>query len=665
MAREGEVPATLPVLATGDFGSARLLLEYAQASSPLPAMDDPSASHSLGLTPAPEDPALGKIIGERYRLLGRIGEGGMGLVYRAEHVLMKKTVAVKLLHGELGQVGEAVKRFEREAQSASRLNHPNIIAVTDFGQASTGGEFFLVMEYVAGLSLGQALGGEPTHRMSVGRALSIVRQMLSALAHAHAEGVVHRDLKPANVMLTRSADGRDDVVKILDFGIAKLTASVGADATVRASSADGGAAGGRGEPTERGRRPVGEIDLALTQSAMVFGTPTYMSPEQATAKEVDARADLYSCGVILFELLTGRKPFVASDMARVLAMHVTALPPRFAEVAPDTRLPAALEAVVRRALEKAPDRRFQSAGDFLAALDGLEVSLVPQAIAAAAVDRGRVALANARVIGTELGALYQRLPHEFRRFTPIAGVIGVVLALVIVPSLCYRAADLGSSPPPPKAVPPATAEPLRKVEEAMARGRFGEARASLLQLLSQHPKEARVHFVYGNLEVVEKRPLGALAAYDQALALDPGLRGDAALLINVKGLAADRDRKVAAAAVGLAADRIGAPAAGLLAEVGSGDARAELRTAAREACERIACSPRVDLVRSHTLDLSQAKSCDEKREAVRRLASTKDARAIEALRKARAIRGALGGLFVGGNDCVRKDIDLAIKELGG
>jgi tRNA A-37 threonylcarbamoyl transferase component Bud32/tetratricopeptide (TPR) repeat protein len=600
-------------------------------------MDDPATAPPTH-APAAEDPNLGKVIGERYRLLGRIGEGGMGLVYRAEHTLMKKTVAIKLLHGELGQLNEPVKRFEREAQSASRLNHPNIIHVTDFGRAATG-EFFLVMEYVAGHSLAQTLQDEPSQRMSVARALVIVRQMLSALAHAHAQGVVHRDLKPANVMLTRSVDGRsEDVVKILDFGIAKLTQA----------SAEG---------PEQGH--------GLTQSAMVFGTPSYMSPEQATAQEVDARADLYACGVILYELVTGRRPFVAPDLARVLAMHVTAPPPRFAEVAPEARLPAALEQVVMRALEKDRARRYQDAEQFLAALDSLEITVVPQALAALAVDRGRVALSSGRALLLELRALYARLPTEFRRWTPLVGVLGVVLILIIVPSLCSRAARLASRPPPPRPVAAAIELPLQKVEESMARGQLPEARAQLLQLLSKHPREARVHFLIGNLDYVEKKFAPALLAYEEALTLDPGLRGDAALLMNVRSLVIDRDKKVAQAALALAAERIGAPAEALLVETATEDARAELRAVARVACQKIGCSEGLDLVKSYSLDLGQARSCEDKREAVRQLAATKSPRAAEALKKARGVRGALGGIFGGGNDCVRKDIDAALKELEG
>ena len=189
------------------------------------------------------------------------------------------------------------------------------------------------------------------------------------------------------------------------------------------------------------------------------------------------------------------------------------------------------------------------------------MAVVPQALAAEAVTRARVIAARARAIGAELKALYARLPWEFRRWTPIAGVLGVVLALVVVPTLCQRASPVASSPPPPKPVESAAQEPLRQAEAAVTRGRLAEARAMLLQLLSKHPDEARVHYLLGNLEFVERKPAAALEAYGEALRLDPGLRGDAALLLNVRTLLDDRDKKLAWDALTLTTQRIGAPAA--------------------------------------------------------------------------------------------------------
>ncbi len=207
------------------------------------------------------DPFIGTVVGERYRIVSRIGVGGMGAVYRAEHTMMRRDLAIKVLLPELSGKEEFARRFEREAESASRLAHPNIITVTDFGRTAEG-SLFLAMEFLAGTSLSAAIAGGP---MTLERALAIERQILRGLDHAHAAGVVHRDLKPENIMLVER-DGQRDVVKILDFGIAKVT-----------------------EPQSGGQ--------ALTQAGVIFGTPEYLSPEQALGEAVDARADIYAAGV--------------------------------------------------------------------------------------------------------------------------------------------------------------------------------------------------------------------------------------------------------------------------------------------------------------------------------------------------------------------------------
>jgi serine/threonine-protein kinase len=578
----------------------------------------------------PDDPYIGALVGERYRVLARLGEGGMGAVYRAEHVHMRKEVALKLLHGELGRVDEAVRRFEREAQSASRLSHPSIIAVTDFGRAASG-ELYLAMEYVKGESLADVLARE--RRLPLGRALEILRQVLSALDHAHGQGVVHRDLKPANLMLTVDPATGGDRVKILDFGIAKMS---------------------QGAEGER-----------FTQGAMVFGTPSYMSPEQATAQDVDLRSDLYACGVMLFEMILGRKPFVAEDLVRVMAMHVTQPPPPFASVAPELALPPALELAVQRALEKDRTRRYQSASEFAAALEGLEG--LPRLRTIVAKLQTVAQTITQPVVGQLRGA-YARLPWKVRRFTPVAGALGVVLLLVLVPSLCSKAPGPVpiAAPPPPKPVAPAVQSDLARVEDAMGAGKLIEARAMLLRLLTEHPKAGRVHHVLGNLEFVERKVRAGVDAYAEALRLDPGLRADAALLVNVKAALADKQH--GRAALDLLIAQVGRPAATTLAQVGSEDRRSEFRRAAREACGRLDCGDRLDLVGSLALDLKDGKPCsDDRREAIRGLAATKSPRAVDVLKKARGVRGnpldrLLGG--GGGNECLRKDFDAALKELG-
>lgn len=592
----------------------------------------------------PRDPYVGTLIGDRYRVQARIGEGGMGLVYRAEHIHMKKIVALKLLHREMGEREEAVRRFEREAQSASRLSHPSIVAVTDFGKAQSG-ELFLVMEYVAGESLAAAL--EREGRFPLRRALEIVRMVLRGLAHAHAAGVIHRDLKPPNIMLvaTPGLPGAQGV-KILDFGIAKMSSE-------SVSETDGAG------PT------------ALTQIGMIFGTPSYMSPEQATGQDTDGRVDIYACGVILYEMLAGRKPFVADDLVKIMALQVTAPPPPFAKTAPDAHVPAAIETVVRRALEKDRARRYQSAQEFLNALDEAERRATALATLGAAARRARGQLGRELVAQTQRGrdwaAAVSRDPQRRRRALAVGGVVLGLIVLPILFSAVFGGRDAETArrgPLAPKPVEPALVTTLNRAETALSQGKLTEARVLLLQQLSEHPNEGRVRLMLGTLDFAEKKPAEGLASYEEALRLDPGLRGDAALVFNVRSLLDAPDRRQARAALDFLVDRVGKPAEATIAQRASEDKRVDVRRKCRDACKEIGCLARVDLVESYGLDLTQAKTCAEKRDAVAALASTKDARAIEVLKRSRRTRSGPFGLFANGNECVRKEIDEALAALG-
>jgi hypothetical protein len=570
---------------------------------------------------------------------------------------MKKVLALKLLRPEYSSLEDAARRFEREAQSASRLSHPNIIAVTDFGHGA-GGELFLVMEFVAGEPLSDVLARDG--RMEPARACNVARQMLLALEHAHRQGVIHRDLKPANVMLVKDSDpSKPEAVKILDFGIAKMTQSQGSS------------------------------DEPLTRGVMIFGTPSYMSPEQAAGQEADGRADLYSCGVILYEMLTGRRPFQCDDLVKLLAMQITAPPPRFAEVAPEVRVSPELEAIVMRALEKERDKRFASAADFHAALDrsSTDVAELGARFAANSVRMGITAGAKvwarrgeamaflrrawSKIVEVK-GRLDQRaqpllkhLPAPARRYA-IPGVATLLLIILLWPSGggTRKGASPKTEPPKPKPVAAELKSPIQHIEETMSKGQLTEARVLIMQQISAHPNEGRVRYLLGNLEFADKNPSAGLQAYEEALRLDPSLRGDAALLVNIRTELSDK--KVGFIALEMLAKQVGKPASDLLADIASDDKRPEFRKAARDACETIGCKGKVDLVASYALDLSQAHTCDEKRVAVQKLGETGDPKAIDPLRKARAERRSfLGGLLgASGNGCVMKDIDAALTALG-
>jgi eukaryotic-like serine/threonine-protein kinase len=276
------------------------------------------------------DPRIGTTLDGRYRIVERLAAGGMGVVYKGELTAIGKPVAVKFLHDALTLIPDVVKRFQREATAMSKLAHPNLVSVLDSGIA--GGVPYLVMDFVSGKSLAEVLADGP---LSATRAAGLARQILAGMRHAHASHVVHRDLKPDNIILLDGVEG--DFAKILDFGLAKVL---------------------RGEDSAASQ---------LTNTGFALGTPGYMSPEQARGTEADERSDLYAVGVILYHMVTGRKPFVADSPLAVLRMHMDDAP------TPPTRLLAGccspeLERVVLRAMAKEPGARWQTAGEMAQAL---------------------------------------------------------------------------------------------------------------------------------------------------------------------------------------------------------------------------------------------------------------------------------------------------------
>lgn len=310
-----------------------------------------TALEGKGRTPPPSavgaDALLGTVLSDRYRVVSVLGEGGMGAVYLAEHTHMRKRMAIKVLHPEMCHMPEVVARFEREAMAAAHIDHPNVAAATDFGKLADG-SFFLALEYVEGVSLREMLA---KGRLSIGRVLSILRQVVQALVRAHGLGIVHRDLKPENLMLI-DREGEKDFVKVLDFGIAKVPVGELAQSSVKDPSA-----------------PV------LTQAGMVYGTPEYMAPEQALGQPIDARADLYALGIMAYEMLCGQRPFDDASKIRLLGMHVTAKVPPMAEKG-GADVPAEVEAVIMRLLAKEATDRTPDAKTLGEELEGLQLLLI-------------------------------------------------------------------------------------------------------------------------------------------------------------------------------------------------------------------------------------------------------------------------------------------------
>lgn len=270
------------------------------------------------------DSLIGVTLAGKYRVDARLNEGGMGTVYRGTHVLMDKTVAIKVLRPSLAADEKIVARFSREARAASRISHPNALNVTDFGEDQSG-HVFLVMEFLSGKTLKQLIRDEGP--LPLPRVVDITRQIGDALNAAHSQGVVHRDLKSDNIMLLDTLIG--DHAKVLDFGIAKIN------------------------------EPDGVVDSGLTAPNLVIGTPQYMSPEQCSQEaEIDARSDIYSLGVILFEMLVGHVPFAGESPTMVMMKHLQEPVPSVLDERDD--VPAAVARVVARAMAKVRDNRYQN-----------------------------------------------------------------------------------------------------------------------------------------------------------------------------------------------------------------------------------------------------------------------------------------------------------------
>src|SRR5438067_4662717 len=279
-----------------------------------------------------DDPLLGQTLAGKYLIEKLLQRGGMGAVYQGKHVLMDKTVAIKVLRPSLAVDNAVVARFSREAKAASKISHPHAVSVTDFGEAENG-VVFLVMEYLDGRTLKEAIQSEGAFTLD--RTIEIIRQVAGALDAAHAQGVVHRDLKSENIMLVRH--NGDEWSKVLDFGIAKI------------------------------QQPEGLRDIEITEANLVVGTPQYMSPEQCSQTgPLDRRSDIYSLGIIIYEMLAGRVPFTGESPTVIMMKQVQDAPPSVLSTRPD--LPAGVDIVLKRALAKQPVDRFQSAGDLATAL---------------------------------------------------------------------------------------------------------------------------------------------------------------------------------------------------------------------------------------------------------------------------------------------------------
>ena len=317
------------------------------------------------------DPLIGSIFGTKYRVLEKLGSGGMGGVYRAEHLLMKRHVALKLLRPNLLEDEVLQKRFHNEAKAASQISHPNAVTLFDFG--IEGNVPYLVMELIQGRTLKQLLEDEKS--ISVERVALFLRQISEALNHAHRLGIIHRDIKPDNFMVRVEEDGRE-VVKVLDFGIAK---SIG--------------------PSQL------TPEANLTQVGMLIGTPQYMSPEQCQGKEVDARSDIYSLGIVVFELLAGEAPLKANSVLELLVKVLNSPVESLRKLKPELGISEALDKVILKSLEKEPNLRFANVLEFAAGFERAVAGNKTVEIAKAPSSTWKIALGGLLVTAV-MGALF-------------------------------------------------------------------------------------------------------------------------------------------------------------------------------------------------------------------------------------------------------------------
>ena len=349
----------------------------------------------------PKDPFIGRdLLSGQFRILQKIGTGGMGSVYRAAQPAMNREVAIKILHPKLAGRKDLTSRFRREARAMSQLTHPNTVRVFMYGELDEDGSLYIVMEMLEGRNLNQHVRRDGP--MPLSRAIPILVQVCGALQEAHEMGIVHRDLKPENIFLSKQG-GIADFPKVLDFGLAKVT--------------------------ERQMQPGSVI---LTQEGMVFGTPEFMSPEQAQGRTLDARSDIYSLAVILYEVLTGKLPFDAKTPMEYIQKHVTEAIIPLSQRRPELQLPAEIDQVLEKALAKNPDHRFQTAADFAEALrpfGGREETTpgAPMAAFSSGQSPANLAAANSAA-QTKAGPT----PGLLIGVAALCLVTGVVLAVVVM-----------------------------------------------------------------------------------------------------------------------------------------------------------------------------------------------------------------------------------------
>jgi len=683
------------------------------------ATTKPTGSMLRRVPVGPKRDLAGELIGDRYRLLEPLGEGAVGVVYRAEHTLMKKQVAVKVLHPATSRHPAVTERFIGEARALAQIGHRHVCHATDFGQTADG-EFYLVMEFLEGRTLSDLMQRE--RRVAPDRAVFIVEQMCAGLAACHYKGIVHRDLKPENVMLVE-ADGYPDTVKLFDFGIAHVV----------------------------------EQD-AVQRRDTVMGTVEYMAPEQALGDAVDARTDLYALGVMLFELLTGRLPFEHKDPLEVLRSHIEEYAPDVRDVAPDAGIPEALADVVRELLSKRPSDRIQSADELKArlgrvwagasqassggssvdvmgfwqrattplkaAIVGVPVLIAVLALAFSggdtpepAVDAGSMAVAAGGVPASadEVGGsdeeddakpepddeddLEIAIEEPEKKATPQpekpkpeAQAKPDTAAVPDKPEVADTPPATPTEPPPTTGTagttgtPPATAQPTSTAappggtlspEQAVAalpeaklileNLRTGNANVALTQLqglVAKAPQNAAVHYLLGKASSATSDDVGALAGFRKAIELDARYAADQTLVDTVMAFIDLPDDPTTETALKLITDHLAAKHSTRLATVAMNSGLAQSRERAVRILQDAKQLDRIAPWQKSAVLLRQAATCEQRKPHVLQLGTLGNKKALTVLSTMANSRRGCGP--TGGDDChacMRTDLDRIVAEL--
>jgi serine/threonine-protein kinase len=478
-----------------------------------------------------DDPQIGTILNQRYRVTALLGRGAMGIVFRGEHLQLGKPVAIKFLRDLFFSDDSSMARFECEAQAMSKLSHPHCVSVIDYGFDVWP---YIVMDYVAGASLQAWMNQEPVAHT---RAIRLTLQILAGLAHAHGQGIIHRDIKPENIIVNHAA-GTGEHARIVDFSLAKMV-------------------GGSG----------------TTMTGAILGTPAYMSPEQAIGLEVDARTDLYSVGVILFELLTRHNPFQCPDIHETLLRQREMAPPSLGKVAQSKTFSIQLESILRRALAKRREDRFPSAVEFIGALSGVpEAGDLSDVLGTQHLLRFSDAVETVNLPPSQENVLLKHNREEAATMAPhhgkrtrnflLFGGIALLSVLVFAILVTHRSSSPQETIAAKEESPNHSTDQIDSDETSLANakrliadGQKDLAIEMLQQLRLSHPRVAEIPYLLANLFAEKKWWSDAVSRYEIAIALEPEYKKDPTLNRNVI-LALSNDKTFGSARA-LIVDQIG------------------------------------------------------------------------------------------------------------